>query len=55
MLTEELFDMYMSINRAKELMEAIKHKCVAFYARHELCVIERYHDCKMVDNRSMIE
>lgn len=54
-LAHKLYDMYMNIKSARELMESIKYKYGDSNARHELYVIECYHNYKMVDNRSIVE
>ena len=45
----------MNIKSAAELWEALEHKFSASDARHELYVMEQYHDFKMVDNSSVVE
>ncbi|KAJ1288234.1 hypothetical protein BS78_02G074700, partial [Paspalum vaginatum] len=45
----------MHMKNARELWEAIEHKYGTSDVSHEMYVIERYHDYKMVDNRFVVE
>ena len=54
-LSDQLCDVYMNIKSAAELWEALEHKFGAADAGHELYVMEKYHDFKMVENRSVVE
>jgi transcription elongation factor GreA-like protein len=54
-LFDQLCDVYMNIKSATELWEALEHKFGATDAGHELYVMEKYHDFKMVENRSVMK
>ena len=54
-LSDHLCDVYMNIKSATKLWETLEHKFGAIVARHELYVMEKYHDFKMVENRSVME
>jgi len=54
-LSDQLCDVYMNIKSAAELWETLEHKLGAAYAGHALYVMEKYHDFKMVEKRSVME
>jgi hypothetical protein len=54
-LSYNICDVYMTHKSARDLWEAIEHKYSASNAGHELYIMEKYHDYKMVDNRSVVE
>ena len=54
-LSDHLCDVYMNIKSATELWEALEHKFGAIDVGHELYVMEKYHNFKMVKNRSIVE
>lgn len=54
-LSDKIYNVYMSIKSTKELMKATKHKYNAFYVGYELYVIEHYNNNKMVNNRFVVE
>jgi hypothetical protein len=54
-LSDLLCDVYMNIKSAAELWEALEHKFGAADTGHEFYVMEKYHDFKMVENRSVVE
>jgi len=54
-LSDQLCDVYMNIKSAAQLWEALEHKFGAADAGQELYVMEKYHDFKMVKNRSVME
>jgi hypothetical protein len=45
----------MNIKSAAELWKALEHKFGATDAGHELYVMKKYLDFKMVENRSVVE
>jgi len=54
-LSDQLCDVYMNIKSATELWEALEYKFGAIDTGHELYVMEKYHDFKMVENRPVVE
>jgi len=53
-LSHQLCDVYMNIKSAAELWETLEHKFGAADAGHKLYVMEKYHDFKIVKNRSVV-
>jgi hypothetical protein len=54
-LSDQFCDVYMNIKSAAKLWEALEHKLGAADARHELYVMEKYHDFKIVKNYLVVE
>jgi hypothetical protein len=55
LLSDQLCDIYMHHTSAHELWDALDHKFVELDAGRELYVNDRYHEYKMVDDRSIVE
>jgi hypothetical protein len=54
-LSDRLYDIYMNIISVRKNMNAIEYKYGAYNVGHDLYATERYHEYKMVDNRSVVE
>jgi hypothetical protein len=54
-LSDQLFDIHMHHEVARDLWETLDHMYNESYAGHELYVNEQYHEYRMVDDRSVVE
>ena len=53
-LSDQLCGVYMNIKSATELWEALEHKFGAANVGHELYVMEKYHNFKIVENHLVV-
>jgi hypothetical protein len=54
-LSDNLYDVYMTHKSARDLWEAIEHKYSASDAGYEFYIMYKYHDYKMANNHSVVE
>jgi hypothetical protein len=54
-LGDSIVDAYVPLHTSKEMWNALKAKYRVFDASSELYVMEQFHDCRMIDDRSVVE